>query len=403
MKANGPLRGVRILDLSWGIAGPVGVMLLSDLGADVVKVEPPGGDPFRTQPGYHVWNRGRRSICIDLKDEAGRDAFLRLCDHADVLVESFSPGTMARLGLAYEDVSAGRPRLVYASVPAYPPKHRFAARPGWDALVQARTGMQHAQPGWRPGPVFLHFPAPSMGACFLVASGVLAALVQRESSGRGQHVETSLHQGVLAYTTQIWQAHERAGAGFMTMMQKSYPPGIHQSSVYECADGEWIHAATMSGRTPTRTMEDILGLEPVDMAELFRDESRRAAHDARLREAFRTRSRDSLIEAFHAAGLGAEAVAPMAAAFEHPQFVANGMTVTVDDKELGVTTQVGPPVMFRRTPAEVQGGQPLPGEHSRELLTESGLAPDDIDKLIAAGIVTTGAASGAAGAAGARP
>jgi len=284
----------------------------------------------------------------------------------------------------------------------------FAGRTldGWDALVQARTGMQHAQPGWRPGPVFLHFPAPSMGACFLLASGVLAALVQRESSGRGQHVETSLHQGVLAYTTQIWQAHEKAGAGFMTMMQKSYPPGIHQSSVYECADGDWIHAATMSGRTPTRTMEDILGLEPVDMAELFRDESRRAAHDARLREAFRTRARDSLIEEFHAAGLGAEAVAPMATAFAHPQFVANGMTVTVDDKELGVTTQVGPPVLFSRTPAEVQGGQPLPGEHSRELLTESGLAPDDIDKLFAAGIVTTGAtrAAGASGdATGARP
>ena len=102
----GPLRGVRVLDLSWGVAGPVGVLLLAELGADVIKIEPPGGDPFRHQPAYHVWNRSRRSLVLDLKTDEGRDVFLRLCGDADVLVETFSPGTMDKLGLSYADVSS---------------------------------------------------------------------------------------------------------------------------------------------------------------------------------------------------------------------------------------------------------------------------------------------------------
>ncbi len=320
----GPLRGVRVLDLSWGVAGPVGVLLLAELGADVVKVEPPGGDPFRAQPAYHVWNRSRRSVVIDLKSALGREAFLRLCDGADVVVETFSPGTMDRLGLSYAELSERFPRLVYCSVPAYPPGHRFADRPGWEGAVQARSGMQNEQPGWRPGPVFLHFPAPSMAACFLLATGVLSALVHREESGRGQHVQTSLYQGVLAYTTQIWQEHERSPAGYRSVMAKTYPPGVHQTSLFECADGEWIHAATMNGMTPTRTPEEILGLDPVDQRGIYADPEQRARHDARLREAYRARSREELIEAFHEAGLGAEAVTPMAEVFSHAQFVANG-------------------------------------------------------------------------------
>ena len=204
-----------MLDLSWGVAGPVGVLLLAELGADVIKVEPLGGDPFRRQPAYHVWNRSRRSLVLDLKADQGREVFLRLCEGADVLVETFSPGTMDRLGLAYADVSPRFPRLIFCSVPGYPPGHRFADRPGWDATVQARSGMQSEQPGWRSGPIYLHFPAPSMAACFLLATGVLSALIHRESTGRGQHVQTSLCiKGILAYTTQIWQEHERAPAGF---------------------------------------------------------------------------------------------------------------------------------------------------------------------------------------------
>ena len=383
----GPLAGVRILDLSWGIAGPVGVLLMAELGADVVKIEPPGGDPFRVQPAYHVWNRSRRSAVIDLKNEAGHRAFLRLCDTADVVVETFSPGTMDRLGLSYEALSARCPRLVYCSVPAYPSGHRFAGRGGWDALVQARAGMQNEQPGWRPGPVFLHFPAPSMAACFLLATGVMSALIVREDTGRGQHVETSLYQGVLAYTTQIWQEHERASAAFRMMMGKSYPPGVHQTSIYECARGEWIHASTMSGGTPTHTVEDILGVGPIDVAELMSNPEVRAEHDARLREAYLTWDRQTLLDTLHEAGLGAEAIVPMSEVFAHPQFVANGMAAPVEDPELGPTTQIGIPVVLSRTPGAIRAGQPKVGEHTREVLVEAGYSPVEVDELTSAGAV----------------
>jgi crotonobetainyl-CoA:carnitine CoA-transferase CaiB-like acyl-CoA transferase len=314
--------------------------------------------------------------------------FFRLCDGADVVVETFSPGTMDRLGLSYADLAESFPRLVYCSVPAYPSGHRFAHRPGWDSLVQARSGMQNEQPGWRPGPVFLHFPAPSMAACFLLAAGVLSALIHREGSGRGQHVQTSLYQGVFAYTTMIWQEHERADAAFRAMMAKTYPPGVHQISLYECADGEWIHAATMNGRTPTRSVEEILGVEqPADPMALYTDPELRAQHEARLREAYRRWPRAELIAAFHEAGLGAEAVVPMADVFSHPQFVANGLAATVTDPELGDTTQVGIPAVLARTPGAIQGGQPRVGEHSREVLAEAGYSGDEIEGLIATGAV----------------
>lgn len=386
----GALDGVRVLDLSWGIAGPLGVLLLAEQGADVVKVEPPGGDPFRAQPGYTVWNRSRRSAVVDLARPEGRDVLVDLCAGADVLVETFRPETMGKLGLAYADLAERFPRLVYCSCPAYPADHHLADRHGWDALVQARAGQQQEQPGWREGPTFLHFPAPSMAACFLIASGVLAALVAREATGRGQHVQTSLYQGVFAYTTQIWQELERCSPFDHLMMGKSYPPGVHQGSIFECADGEWIHAATMSGRTPTRTQEDILGLEPIDPAAAFTmTPDEREAHLERTRQAFRARRRDALVEEFHAAGLGAEPIIPMDEAFAHPQLIANEMVVTVDDPDLGPTTQVGVPVQLSATPGAVRGPQPRPGAHTREVLGELGYDAARIDGLEAAGIVAT--------------
>src|SRR5580704_12433322 len=264
----GALAGVRILDLTTGIAGPLGVLLLAEQGADVLKVEPPGGDPLRSMPGSHVWHRSRRSVTLDLEGQLGRERFMELVAGADVLVESFSPGTMARWGLSYEDLRDRHPRLVFASAPAYPAASRHAGRPGYDALVQARAGLQYEQPGWRDGPIFLHFPAPSMATCFLLAIGVTTALRARQHTGRGQWVETSLYQGALAYTTMLWQEASRAGHGHHAMLAKTNPPGVHQLSLYECADG-WVHAATMNGLTPKSTLQEIAGLEPPDPAAIW--------------------------------------------------------------------------------------------------------------------------------------
>jgi crotonobetainyl-CoA:carnitine CoA-transferase CaiB-like acyl-CoA transferase len=365
---SGALAGVRILDLTTGIAGPLGVLLLAEQGADVLKVEPPGGDPLRSMPGSHVWHRSRRSVTLDLGHPSGRTQFEELLEGADVLVESFAPGNMARWGLSYEDLRHRYPSLVFVSAPAYPASSRHAGRPGYDALVQARAGLQYEQPGWREGPIFLHFPAPSMATCFLVAIGATTALCARRTTGRGQWVETSLYQGALAYTTMFWHEAPGGGVGHHSILAKTNPPGVHQTSLYECADG-WMHASTMNGLAPTSTLQEVAGLEAPDPAAIWHASAEeRRANEERVRAAVRQRPRDEIVADLNAANLGAEAVIPMHEAFGHPQLIANGMVVTVEDPDLGPTTQIGVPVTLSKNLGRVVGPRPRPGQHNDEAL-----------------------------------
>ena len=181
----GALDGVRILDLSWGIAGPLGVLLLAEQGADVIKVEPPGGDPFRAlrrllgvEPQPPLAHRRPQAT------PAGLEAMLRLADDADVVVETFRPGRHGPARLRVRRACTPRnPRSSTARVPAIPTGTGSRNGPGYDALVQASSGQMWEQPGWRMGPIFLHMPMPSMGAAFLIPTGIIAALVAREDTG----------------------------------------------------------------------------------------------------------------------------------------------------------------------------------------------------------------------------
>jgi len=378
------LAGLRILDLSAGIAGPLGVLLLAEHGADVVRVEPPGGHMDRALPASRVYNRSKRSVTIDLEQREGRDVLLELCATADVLVEAAAPGVMARRGLAYDDLRQPFPRLVYCSVPAWPSGVRYADRPGYEALVHARTGQQWENTSFRSGPVFLHSPVASFGAMFLVPIGIMSALHARERTGRGQHVEVSLLQGVLSLTTQIWNWTD---AG-QFLLPKTHPPGVHQATIYECADGKWVHASTQAGVTPTRSEADILGIEDVTYATLAQmGPSDRAAYEDRKRAAFKQRRRDDLVDEYHAAGLGAEAVVAPHERFSHPQLQATGGVVEVQDPEMGNLTQLGVPMYLDATPGAVKGPQPLPGAHTEEVLLSLGRSPADVEQLRRRGIV----------------
>lgn len=378
------LEGVRILDLTGGIAGPLGVLLLAEHGADVIKIDPPGGAADRDQPSSPVYHRSRRSVTLDLKDVVGQDLFLDLCDTADVLVEAFSPGAMDKLGLAYEHMADRCPHLVYCSVPAWPTGVRYEDRPGYEALVHARTGQHWETPSFRSGPVFLHSPVASFGAMFLVPIGIMSALHAREGTGRGQRVEVSLLQGVMSLTTQIWNWTDMG----QFLLQKTHPPGVHQASIYECADGEWIHASTNAGVTPARSEASILGIEERSMAEIFQmDPEEHAAYEQAKRDAFRRRKRDELIEAYHEAGLGAEAIVAPHERFAHPQLVATGTVVHVDDPEIGDTTQLGVPIFLESTPGEVKGPRPRAGAHTDEVLRSIGRTDADLHKLRQRGVI----------------
>jgi crotonobetainyl-CoA:carnitine CoA-transferase CaiB-like acyl-CoA transferase len=381
----GALHGVRVLDLSWGIAGPLGVLLLAEQGADVIKVEPPGGDPFRDYSGYAVWNRSRRSVTVDLKEPAGADAFRRLAADADVVVETFRPGVTDRLGIGYDALHELNPRLVYLSCPAYPEGHRLAQRPGYDALVQASSGQQWEQPGWRPGPIFLHMPMPSMGAMFLVPTGILSALIARETTGRGQHVRTSLFQGALLYTTQIWSWVPSADTGYYGTMAKTYPPGVHQEMIFEVADKEFVHASIMSGLAPVKSQDALLGLpDPSDPEKyMMLSAEERAELTPKRRAAYKTRKRDDLIAEFRANNHAIEAIESMEYALgangaPHEQLVANDMIATVEDPQLGTTTQVGVPIHLAGTPGAIRGPRPTPGQHNNEIFGELGYSAAEI-------------------------
>jgi crotonobetainyl-CoA:carnitine CoA-transferase CaiB-like acyl-CoA transferase len=230
----GVFDGLRVLDLSHGIAGPMTTMHLADNGALVTRIDPPGRATIADSGGTRVWNRGKRHAEIDLAEPEGRDAFLALADAADVVVESFAPGTAANLGIDHPTLALRNPMLITCSITGYGRNGRDRDRPGYDALVAARTGLFYDQKGRRgtameyicgrpgphpdidapedlvrganrAGPVFPRTPWPSMGAMHLATLGITAALRAREVTGEGQWVETSLFQGALAAVCLNWR------------------------------------------------------------------------------------------------------------------------------------------------------------------------------------------------------
>jgi crotonobetainyl-CoA:carnitine CoA-transferase CaiB-like acyl-CoA transferase len=377
----------------------LGVLLMAEQGADVIKVEPPDGDPFRSYEdtgyrGYKVWTRSRRSVRCNLKSDAGRAAFLALAKTADVVVESYRPGVLDRLGIGWDALHETNPRLVLVSVPGYPAGHRNAGRPGYDALVQAAAGAQWEQPGWRPGPIFLSMPLPSVGAIFLVASGALSGLLARGETGRGQHVQTSLLQGVWLYSTQIWQWAEHADAAVYGLMAKSHPPGVHQPMIFECAEREFCHVSVMSGMTPTKTLDEILGTDPIPAGRLegLLPLQQQNLMNERRREAFKAWNRAELIAELIACNHIAEAIVEPEAQFAHPQLQANDMVATVEDPDLGATTQIGVPIHLLGTPGAIRSGQPRVGEHDTEVWGEVGISGDALGAVTGVGADPGGAA-----------
>ena len=358
------LAGLTVLDLSWGTAGALATMLLSDYGAEVLKVEPPGGDPFRATPGYTVWNRGKKSVVLDLKLGPDLDRFRELASTADVLVESFSPGTTARLGIDYATLRVLNDVLIYCSITAYGRRGGSSNRPGYDALVQARSGLQHEQPGLHDGPIFLYLPLPSLGAALLASAGINAALRAREIVGAGQWVETSLMQGGLLWTTQIWKRAERPNADLLNLWKfKDLGP----TPCFEAADGGWFHpmpqgvpiALAHVGRDP----------EELDPASITSDDREsRARYFESLRDLYLQRSSDEWVKLLQDHDVSCQPVRPIETAFDHPQVVHNRVVTTVEIPGVGPVTQLGHPYHLERHEESVQGPPPSVGEHTEELL-----------------------------------
>jgi crotonobetainyl-CoA:carnitine CoA-transferase CaiB-like acyl-CoA transferase len=371
---TGPLEGLRVIDCSRGIAGTRMSWLMGDYGADVIWVEPPGGDPWRDQLAvpYSVYNRNKRSLELDLREPAGRETLFALLESADVFVESWRPGVAERLGVGYDAVRDLAPELVYCSISGFGPDSEYGELPGYTALVHAAAGMAGAQFGHREGPIFLGLPQACNGAAYMGLIGVLAALYRREEDGCGRRVETSLVDGVLAYMAQAW-GYGDASAPVTGVAAFGTPRFVTRT--FLCADEEWLGLSTF-GRGAFDRLMKVLGIDdrvpPLDnesvMVQLSPGEA--AIVFGEIPSIFLTQPRAVWLARLLEADIAAIPALRPGEVFDEPQTVHNAMVIELVDPVLGRIQQVAPPVRFGSTPGAVREPAPTPGQHTEEVLGE---------------------------------
>ncbi|HLZ72014.1 MAG TPA: CoA transferase [Dehalococcoidia bacterium] len=370
---TGPLAGVRVLDLSCGPAGGAATMVLADFGADVIKIEPPGGDPFRFLAAAPMWLRGKRSLVLDLKANAGVARLHELASDADVAVSSFRPGTAERLSADYATLATVNSRLVYCAITGFGPRGPYRRYKGYEALVAAKSGRMVTFTGQlpRPGPAYAAVQVGTHVASQSAVQGIVAALLAREATGRGQLVETSLLQGMLPYDMGgllIEQLRRRFPAQFpddpLQLLLRT--PTLQYQPVLT-GDGKWMQLANLvehlfhsyiaaAGLTDLYADERYAALPVVGEAE--KEEIR-----ALMLERMRERPLDEWMAEFIADGnVASEPIVSTQAALSHPQAVHNGHVRELEHPRLGRVRQIGPIAKLPKTPAEPSPASPEPGE-----------------------------------------
>jgi len=366
---TGALRGVRVLDFGHYIPGPMLGMLLADQGADVVKIERPGGDPARSHPAFATWNRGKRSVVIDLKSESGREQAKELARGADVLIENFRPGVADRLGIGYDLVSGLNPRLIYCSLPGFGEDSPHRNQRGWEPIVAASTGVYQDVEGITE-PLFVPLPISSTFAAILGAVSVGMVLSARHQTGAGQRIEIPLHSAVFA-----------AMGRHLVKLHDADPPDVFgllrhtMARQYKCADGRYVQNHGMFERFVRQFLgvagredwiEEFVGClgKPVDpqAVKLWTD---------RFAGLFLQRSAKDWQEAISAAGGACAVCNTVDEWLVHEHANAAGMVVEVEDANLGLMKQPGVTVKLRSTPGAVQGRAPQLGEHTEDILSQA--------------------------------
>ena len=374
---TGPLHGVRVIELAGIGPGPFAAMVLSDMGADVVRVDRTaavrqGAD---VPPSRDLLGRGRRSIAVDLKHPDGIETVLRLVEGADVLIEGYRPGVTERLGLPPDVCLARNPRLVYGRMTGWGQDGPYANLAGHDinyiALAGALEGIGRA--GGPPVPP-LNYVGDFGGGGMLLAMGIACALVERASSGEGQVIDASMVDGAALLTT-MFHAIPMGPRG-TNMLDTGAP----YYDVYECSDGTYVSIGSIEPQFYA-LLRELVGLESPD----WDDQDDRATWPARkeqLAAIFRTRTRAEWCELLEGTDVCFAPVLSMADAYEHPHNVARHTFVTIE----GIT-QPAPAPRFSRTEPSVAGPPARPGAHTDDVLAEAGLDASDIAKLRDAGAI----------------
>ena len=395
-----PLEGVRVLDVSQVMAGPYCCMLLADLGADVIKVEPPGsGDQTRGAMGFKMkgsdsmgflnMNRNKRSITLNLKTEAGKKVFFELVKSADILVENYRPGVMKKLGIDYPSLQQINPGLVYASISGFGQTGPWADRPGFDLMAQAMSGVMSVT-GYPDGPpVKAGVPVADIGCALFAIYGILSAYIGKTKTGEGQFIDASLFDSALAFS--IWDTAQYWGTGI-----EPYKLGTanHMSAPYQAmksADGYFV-----MGATNQKLWKSLC--EKISREELFEDTrfksnplrlANRLELAAELEKTFTQKSSNEWVDLLLNAGIPAGPINTYPEAFNSEHGKHRKMRMEIDHPIEGKVPNIGFAVKMNGTPQEVRKHPPLLGEHNQEILRELGISGEELKTLELGGAFTS--------------
>ena len=387
-EARGPLEGIRVVDVSRVLAGPFCAIILGDLGAGVLKVEAPGGSddtrgwgPPRAGEGEHLWaNRNKRGITLDLKKEEGKRIFFRLIREADVLVENFKVGALARMGLAPERLRKINPRLVVAEITGFG-EPALSSLPGYDFIIQALGGLMSITGSEESGPMKVGVAIVDVLAGLYAALGVLAALYELERSGEGQVLDTALLDVCVASLVNV--ASNYLVGGKVARRLGNAHPNIVPYQSFRAADQEMVIA--VGNDRQFRRMAEVLGRPELAEDSHFATNRNRLENREELTEAlqrmFETRPAREWMKLLEEAGIPCAPIQSIDQVFDHPQVRAREMVVEMAHPSAEKVRLVGSPLKLSRTPVSYRRHPPLVGEHTQEVLTELGYSEEEIRKL----------------------
>ena len=392
LPASSALQRFRVIDLSQVRAGPTACRQLADWGADVIQVQMPehmrGDDTLGGQDGsdYQYTHRNKRSITLNLKESEGIETLKRLIAGADVVVENFRPDVKFRLGIDYETLSADNPRLVYASISGFGQTGPLAKRPGFDQIAQGLGGLMSVTGLPGDGPVRVGIPIADLCAGIFAAQGILVALLEREVSGRGQFLHTSLLESMV-YMMDFQTARYLIDGEVGTQAGNFHPTSI-PTGVYKARDG-YLNIAVFGSKIWERFCHILGAPEWIDDPRYHDKPSRsvnRDALNAEINQRLAAHDRSHWIAQFNDGGVACGLISDMREVFAEPQIEHLGMVKDVVSARLGPQRLVGQPMQLERTPSTIARAAPLRGEHTEEVLRELGIGTDDLGRMKATGV-----------------